>query len=102
MDSLTLYERPILAAESQLVDDGSGTAQIWKFSQSNITEVPINNHGNFYSGHCYLVLYSYDKPSLNYIIYYWLVCIFELTKFFLIKYFFKGSGSTRAGDCIDY
>lgn len=72
-DAITMHERPALAAESQLVDDGTGDLKIWKFVKSSVVEVLKPKHGIFYSGDCYLILYTYEAPSQKNIIYYWLV-----------------------------
>lgn len=70
-----MNDRLSLAAEIQLIDDGSGTLKVWKIKNNDVTELTKERHGNFYSGQCYVLLYSYEVNSkLKYIIYYWLVC----------------------------
>ncbi|XP_054284246.1 villin-1-like isoform X2 [Macrosteles quadrilineatus] len=72
-DATTLHESPRLAAESQLVDDGSGTTTVWRVVQSELELVPKPCHGTFYAGDCYLVKYSYfARGQERHILYYWL------------------------------
>uniref|UniRef100_A0A1B6F7X6 HP domain-containing protein n=1 Tax=Cuerna arida TaxID=1464854 RepID=A0A1B6F7X6_9HEMI len=73
MDASTLHERPRLAAETQLVDDGSGKVTVWRVHQSELVLVPSPCHGTFYGGDCYLVKYSYWAGGRErHILYYWL------------------------------
>lgn len=73
-DALTMEERPSLAAETQLIDDGSGTVTLWRIKQHNIVEIPKERHGFFFNGDCYIVLYSYQTSTEErHLLYYWLV-----------------------------
>lgn len=69
-----MEQRPVLASETQLIDDGTGTLKIWRINRNEIIEVPTERHGIFFSGDCYIVLYSYkisaDQKDL---LYCWLV-----------------------------
>merc|ERR1719226_281376 len=59
-DARTLHERPEVAAEARMVDDGSGQKEVFR-------------EKNFDSGACYVVLYAFNNGSRdNYMIYYWL------------------------------
>ncbi|KAF5274961.1 hypothetical protein FQR65_LT04304 [Abscondita terminalis] len=71
-DAEILHDRPSLAAESQLIDDGCGEVKIFKISKSNFVELPKNQYGTFFSEECYLIMYSYEVKSLNHVIYIWL------------------------------
>ncbi|KAH0810615.1 hypothetical protein GEV33_012178 [Tenebrio molitor] len=72
-DALTMEERPSLAAETQLIDDGSGTVTLWRIKQHNIVEIPKERHGFFFNGDCYIVLYSYQTSTEErHLLYYWL------------------------------
>ncbi|CAH0556416.1 unnamed protein product [Brassicogethes aeneus] len=72
-DAETLEDRPLLAAEVQLIDDGSGSTTIWRVKQNNIVELPKERHGFFFSGDCYIILYSYQPTAeLKHLLYCWL------------------------------
>lgn len=74
-DATFMNERIALAAEMQLVDDGSGFLRIWRIKKSDCMEIAKERHGMFYSGDTYVVLYSYEINSKQkHILYYWLVC----------------------------
>ncbi|XP_070570156.1 advillin-like isoform X2 [Ptychodera flava] len=71
-DAATLHAEPERAAQSKMVDDGTGTKEIWRIE--NFDKVPLekNLYGQFFGGDCYVIKYTYEvngKP--NYIIYYW-------------------------------
>ncbi|XP_067001407.2 villin-1 [Anabrus simplex] len=73
LDAATLHETPKLAAKSQLVDDGTGERTVWRVNQFELEEVPEKEHGIFFSGDSYVILYSYSSGGTDkYIIYYWL------------------------------
>ena len=68
-----LYETPRLAAESGMVDDGSGDKMVYRIVNSNLVEVPVKDQGKFYDSDCYVVRYTYKiAQKKSYIIYYWL------------------------------
>lgn len=74
-DATFMNERITLAAEMQLVDDGSGFLRIWRVKKADCLEIAKDRHGMFYSGDCYVVLYSYEVNSKQkHMLYYWLVC----------------------------
>ena len=57
---------------SSLPDDGSGTVQVWRVEDFKLE--PVTTNGVFYSGDCYVILYTYLKNSRErHIIYFWLV-----------------------------
>lgn len=57
-DALSLIQRPHLAAESQLIDDGHGEMIIYRVSaKGEIVEVPKRNNIALFSGDCYLIHY---------------------------------------------
>jgi hypothetical protein len=73
-DAATLHNKPNLAAESQLVDDGTGERTVWRVEQSQLASVPETLHGVFFSSDSYVVKYKYsDGHSEKYLIYSWLV-----------------------------
>ncbi|RUS90547.1 hypothetical protein EGW08_001724, partial [Elysia chlorotica] len=72
-DAATLHSNASLAAETQMVDDGSGKVEIWRVE--NFQLVPLENihYGEFYGGDCYVILYTYSVHGRDqFIIYYWL------------------------------
>ncbi|XP_008194361.1 advillin isoform X4 [Tribolium castaneum] len=72
-DAVTMEERPSLAAETQLIDDGSGSVTLWRIKQHNLVEIPKERHGFFFNGDCYIVLYSYQTSAEErHLLYYWL------------------------------
>ncbi|XP_074109961.1 villin like protein quail [Cotesia typhae] len=70
-----MNERPKLAAECQLVDDGTGNLIIWRVCEENIVLVNKNNLkslGFFYASVCYIIKYTYGSGRREKsIIYYW-------------------------------
>jgi advillin len=61
------------AADEAMVDDGSGTVQLWVIQNFQKVEVNPANYGEFFVGDSYILLYSYKKGrSDEYIIYFWL------------------------------
>ncbi|XP_038611701.1 villin-like protein isoform X2 [Tachyglossus aculeatus] len=71
-DASQLHAHPELAAEQRMVDDGSGTVEVWRLEDLHLKAVEARTHGQFYDGYCYLVLYSYWKSGhLCYILYSW-------------------------------
>ena len=66
--------------EAKMLDDGSGVKQLYRVKNFDLEPVPEDQYGDkyaiFYSGDCYVLLYTYKKRSReNYAIYYWLVRI---------------------------
>ncbi|CAH1989954.1 unnamed protein product [Acanthoscelides obtectus] len=73
-DAATMADRPSLAAETQLIDDGSGTLSIWRIGRKSITKIPEERHGYFFSEDCYITLYTYQisEEKQMHLLYYWL------------------------------
>lgn len=72
-DATTLHDKPRLAAESQLVDDGTGKLTVWRVENFQLAEVPPKLQGVFFAGDCYVVKYTYSAGgSEKCIVYYWL------------------------------
>jgi len=69
-DPSTLHENHVLAAETQMVDDGSGQKEVYRVKSFDLVELPEEDYGKFYSGDCYIVIYTYGANNI--IIYYWL------------------------------
>uniref|UniRef100_A0A8C4NAG8 Villin 1 n=1 Tax=Eptatretus burgeri TaxID=7764 RepID=A0A8C4NAG8_EPTBU len=71
-DVTTLHAQPQLAAEQRMVDDGSGTLEVFRVEHLELAPVPKKLFGQFYGGDCYLVLYTYTLNHRQaYIIYMW-------------------------------
>lgn len=69
-----MEERPSLAAETQLIDDGSGNLKVWRIKQQDMVEIPKERHCFFFSNDCYIVLYSYEiSTEQKHLLYCWLV-----------------------------
>ena len=72
-DAAILHERPDIAAETGMVDDGSGAKEVFRVDHFQLVPVGKEDHEKLYSGDCYVVLYAYHLDGKdNYIIYYWL------------------------------
>lgn len=85
-DVTTLHERPQLASETRMVDDGSGKKDVYRIIDFELSLVSPSEHGKFYGGDCYVINYSYMVGgSERNIIYYWLV---NLANHFLRKLHF--------------
>ena len=72
-DAETLHENPRIAATNGMVDDGTGVKEVYRVEMFDLVAVPEKNHGIFFSGDCYVILYAYnDGKKDHYIIYYWM------------------------------
>ncbi|CAH1130262.1 unnamed protein product [Ceutorhynchus assimilis] len=72
-DPITMEERPTLAAETQLIDDGSGGMTLWRIKNTKIVEIPKDRHGYFFTGDCYIALYSYQTArDEKHLLYCWI------------------------------
>lgn len=71
-DASTLHSNTALAAQTQMVDDGSGSTEVWRVQDFDLKPVRKQDIGLFYGGDCYVILYTYQVNGKdNYIIYYW-------------------------------
>lgn len=71
-DASTLHGNPSLAAETQMVDDGSGVTKVWRIEKFDMVPVEKYQYGQFFGGDSYVVQYTYlVNGKENYIIYYW-------------------------------
>lgn len=72
-DASTMHNRPKMAAEERMPDDGSGEVEVWRIESSELAPVEKSTYGQFYGGDCYIVLYTYMHNNRQHrIIYYWL------------------------------
>ena len=73
-DAKTLHERPAVAAEARMVDDGSGAKEVFRVENFDLVQVDEEDENKFYSGDAYVVLYAFNNGTRDsYMIYYWLV-----------------------------
>ncbi|KAL7976452.1 hypothetical protein Chor_008401 [Crotalus horridus] len=71
-DITQLYMTPEVAAEERMPDNASGKLEVWRIENREMVPVNPKTYGQFYSGDCYLVLYTYTKSGRPYyIIYMW-------------------------------
>ncbi|XP_076459469.1 advillin-like isoform X2 [Babylonia areolata] len=72
-DANTLHSNNALAAETQMVDDGSGKVEVWRVEDFDLKLMDQSRYGEFFGGDCYVIQYTYQVQGReNYIIYYWL------------------------------
>jgi len=56
-----------------MVDDGTGVKEVFRVQMFDLVPVPEEQHGTFFSGDCYIILYAYSDGAKDaYIIYFWL------------------------------
>ncbi|KFP48071.1 Adseverin, partial [Cathartes aura] len=65
-DATKLHESPQMAAQHNMVDDGSGKVEIWRVESSGRVPVGPETYGQFYGGDCYIILYTYPKGQIIY------------------------------------
>lgn len=71
-DASTLHSNTQLAAQTQMVDDGTGKCEIWRVEDFDLKPIRSQDIGLFYGGDCYVILYTYlVNGKENYIVYYW-------------------------------
>ncbi|XP_069795373.1 scinderin-like [Narcine bancroftii] len=71
-DTKKLHESPAMAAQYNMVDDGSGKVQIWRIEKLGKQPVDHSLYGQFYGGDCYIILYTYKLGAKDHhLIYTW-------------------------------
>ncbi|XP_077997752.1 advillin-like isoform X1 [Glandiceps talaboti] len=71
-DAASLHAEPQRAAQSKMVDDGSGTKEIWRIENFDMVPLEKNLYGQFFGGDSYVIKYTYlVNGKENYIIYFW-------------------------------
>lgn len=65
-DASKLHESPEMAAQHNMVDDGSGKVEIWRVESSGRVPVDPGTYGQFFGGDCYIILYTYPKGQIIY------------------------------------
>lgn len=68
-DPSTLHENQKLAAELQMIDDGTGQKQVYRVKDFDLHEVDSKDYGTFFTGDCYLIVYKSKNTA---IVYYWI------------------------------
>ncbi|XP_063308484.1 scinderin-like [Pelobates fuscus] len=66
-DPKKLHESPKMAAQHNMLDDGSGECQIWRVESNGRVPVDPETYGQFYGGDCYIILYSCAKGKYIYV-----------------------------------
>lgn len=102
-DAMSLIQRPHLAAESQLIDDGHGEMVIYRVgAKGDIIEIPKRNNIALFSGDCYLIHYivtvSYSLYTLsilfNCFVSYFVVNFILTNSFFFFCHVFYSQSKT--------
>ncbi|KAJ8412068.1 hypothetical protein AAFF_G00143350 [Aldrovandia affinis] len=71
-DVTQLHAMPEMAAKERMVDDGSGQVEVWRIENLELALVDPEQHGFFYGGDCYLILYTYEvNIKKHYLLYIW-------------------------------
>ncbi|XP_068188972.1 scinderin isoform X2 [Antennarius striatus] len=65
-DASKLHESHHMAAQYNMVDDGSGDTQIWRVEGGCRVPIDPKHHGQFSSGSCYIILYTYGRGRIIY------------------------------------
>lgn len=63
-DAQTLFQRPKLAAASQLIDDGTGELTIYRINNKSLLEIPKRKLMGLFSGDCFLIHYIVTVSNL--------------------------------------
>ncbi|KAG5667148.1 hypothetical protein PVAND_015145 [Polypedilum vanderplanki] len=74
-DALTLIQRPQVAAQMQLIDDGCGEIKVYRIDSEDITDIPKRYGQVFYSSNCYIIHYQTHAAaghSVKNVIYLWI------------------------------
>uniref|UniRef100_A0A1I8H3L0 HP domain-containing protein n=1 Tax=Macrostomum lignano TaxID=282301 RepID=A0A1I8H3L0_9PLAT len=58
-DASSMHQSPKMAAETRLVDDGSGKVEVWRVQSKELVPLDKSQHGQFYGGDSYVILYTY-------------------------------------------
>ncbi|XP_076003364.1 advillin [Genypterus blacodes] len=71
-DATEMHEKPEVAAQARMVDDGTGQVEVWRIEDLELVAVEPESYGYFYGGDCYLILYTYMTNNKNsYLLYMW-------------------------------
>ncbi|XP_013099342.2 villin-like protein quail isoform X1 [Stomoxys calcitrans] len=64
-DSMTLCQRPKMAAETQLIDDGTGERKIYRITKDQVIEMPTTKAVYFNTHNAYVIQYTVVSWSMN-------------------------------------
>ncbi|KAF8381016.1 hypothetical protein PRIPAC_70158, partial [Pristionchus pacificus] len=70
-DSFSLPELKSSQLSRYMPDDGTGERKVWKVEKFSLVEVKKEDHGIFYAGDSYVVLYR-SRSITNGVVYFWL------------------------------
>ncbi|GAB1297404.1 Scinderin [Apodemus speciosus] len=65
-DASKLHTSPQMAAQHNMVDNGSGEVEIWRVEHSGRVQIDPSSYGEFYGGDCYIILYTYPRGQIIY------------------------------------
>ncbi|XP_033854651.1 scinderin-like [Acipenser ruthenus] len=65
-DASTLHQSRHMAAQYNMVDNGTGKTEIWRVENNGRTPVDPSTYGQFYGGDCYIILYTYKNGQIIY------------------------------------
>ncbi|EMP41923.1 Adseverin [Chelonia mydas] len=65
-DATKLHESPQMAAQHNMIDDGSGKVEVWRVESNGRIPVASETYGEFFGGDCYIILYTYPKGQIIY------------------------------------
>ena len=47
-----------------MVDDGTGVKEVFRVEMFDLVTISEDNHGIFFSGDCYVILYAYNDGKI--------------------------------------
>ncbi|KAK6491397.1 adseverin [Huso huso] len=65
-DASKLHQSRHMAAQYNMVDNGTGKTEIWRVESTGRTPVDPSTYGQFYGGDCYIILYTYKNGQIIY------------------------------------
>lgn len=65
-DASKLHQSRHMAAQYNMVDNGTGKTEIWRVENNGRTPVDPSTYGQFYGGDCYIILYTYKNGQIIY------------------------------------
>ncbi|KAM4027136.1 scinderin-like [Anomaloglossus baeobatrachus] len=65
-DAKLLHSSPKMAAQYNMIDDGSGKVEIWRVESCGRVPIDPETFGQFYGGDCYIILYTSSKGTVIY------------------------------------
>uniref|UniRef100_A0A4W5PIF3 Scinderin n=1 Tax=Hucho hucho TaxID=62062 RepID=A0A4W5PIF3_9TELE len=65
-DASKLHESQSMAAQYNMVDDGTGDTQVFRVESSGRVPIDPKTYGQFYGGDCYIILYTYKRGQIIY------------------------------------